>query len=108
MFKKPFLFFACLAFAIPAFSQAAAIPADIASLLEKNGCVTCHKLDKRMIGPSWIDIAAKKHPKKHLVELVYEPAPQNWPGYVPMQPMPQVPKSDLNKISAWIVGLGGK
>lgn len=86
--------------------QSAAVPADIHALLEKNGCNACHKLDKKLIGPSWIEIAARRYPKKRLTDLVYKPEPANWPGYVPMQPMPLVPRGELNKISAWIVALG--
>ena len=82
------------------------VPADIHALLEKNGCNACHKLDKKLIGPSWLDIAARRYPKKKLTQLVYQPEPANWPGYVPMQPMPLAPKSELDKISAWIAALG--
>ncbi len=104
--KKNILFAVALCASFALNAQTAAIPADVATLLEKNGCNACHKLDKKMVGPSWKDIAAKKYAKKKLVELVYTPQPENWPGYVPMQPMPQVPKADAGKIADWIVKLG--
>jgi|GEM_PF-154664 len=101
-FMKKLILFAvvfCFGFAL----QAQAIPTDVVTLIEKNGCNACHKVDKKMVGPSWNDIAAKKYSKKKLVDLVYKPVPENWPGYVPMQPMPQVPKADAGKIADWIV-----
>ncbi len=77
-------------------------PADIQALLSKNNCVTCHKVDKKAVGPSWADIAAKKYTAKRFTELVYKPEPANWPGYTPMLGLPKVPKTDLTKISKWV------
>ncbi|MCC6410286.1 MAG: cytochrome C [Saprospiraceae bacterium] len=103
---KKLLFSTLVLFSGLALHAQTVIPAEVTSLLEKNGCVACHKVDKKMVGPAWIDIAAKKYSKKKLVDLVYKPVPENWPGYVPMQPMPQVPKADAGKIADWIVKMG--
>jgi cytochrome c len=81
------------------------IPVDIKVLLEKHVCVTCHKLDEKLIGPSYIELARKGQSAKEISALIYEPKPSNWPGYPPMAPMPQLPKEDVKKIAAWIVGL---
>ena len=41
-----------------------------------------------------------------IVSLIYNPQPQNWPGYATeMPPMPQVPKADAQKIAAWVKSL---
>ena len=78
------------------------IPADVFTLLNKYSCVSCHALDKKMVGPSWKEIAAKRYSKKKITELVVAPQPANWPGYPPMVAQPSVPKEDLAKIAGWI------
>ena len=41
-----------------------------------------------------------------VVKLIYNPNPENWPGYATeMPPMPQVPKADALKIAGWINSL---
>ena len=86
-------------------AQAQTIPADVTALLQKNTCYTCHKVDKKMVGPAWIDVAKKKYTAKQFAALVAKPDPTHWPGYAPMAPLPQVPKGDLTKIHAWVSSL---
>lgn len=82
------------------------IPADIKALLGKYGCEACHAIDRKLVGPKWTDVAAKKYSKKKIIALVKEPKPENWPGYPPMTPQKTVPAGDLGKIADWIVKLG--
>jgi cytochrome c len=81
------------------------IPADVATLLSKYSCSSCHALSKKLVGPMWTDVAAKKYSKKRITALVYKPEPANWPGYPPMTAQPTVPKGDLGKIADWIISL---
>ena len=92
-------------FSAAANAQAAAIPADIKGLLEKHTCYTCHKTDKKMVGPSWQDVAKKNYSTKQFTALVYKPVPANWPGYTPMIGLPSVPKGDIKKIADWVATL---
>ncbi len=96
------------AFGTAARAQAPAIPADIKGLLEKHTCYTCHKVDKKMVGPAWQDVAKKNYSAKQFTALVYKPVPANWPGYTPMIGLPSVPKADIKKISDWVNGLAAK
>ncbi len=84
-----------------------AIPPDIKVLIDKHFCVTCHKLDGKLIGPSYLELSKKVQSIKEISTLIYEPKPSNWPGYPPMAPMPQLPKEDVKKIATWIVSLRG-
>ncbi len=77
------------------------IPADVQALLDKYGCAACHAMNRKLVGPKWTDIAAKKYSAKRISQLVAKPEPANWPGYVPMAPQ-TVPKGDLNKIAGWL------
>ncbi len=87
----------------------AAVPTteEIMPLLRKHTCLACHAPEKRVVGPSYADVAKRKYSNEKIVELIYNPKPENWPDYAtPMAPMPQVPKADALKIAAWINSLG--
>lgn len=78
----------------------------ISPLLVKNTCTSCHAPDRRQVGPAFVEIAKRKYSNKKIVELIYNPQPQNWPDHeTPMPPMPQVPKDEALKIAAWINSL---
>jgi cytochrome c len=85
------------------FAQSAKAPEDIQKLLQSHNCVSCHKVDKKAIGPAWSEIAKKNYTAKQFTALVYKPVPENWPTYTPaMAALPKVPKADLTKISGWV------
>jgi cytochrome c len=83
-------------------------PADVDALLKKHICLTCHKVDQKLVGPAYTEVAKKKYTPEQMVELIYKPKPTNWPGYPPMAPMTQVPKEDALKIATWIASLAPK
>ena len=79
---------------------------EVKPLLAKNTCLACHAPDKKVVGPSYADVAKRKYSNEKIVELIYAPKPENWPDYAtPMAPMPQVPKAEAAKIAAWINSL---
>ncbi len=80
--------------------------ADIEPLLQKNTCTACHNKDKRQVGPAFVEVAKRQYSEDEIVELIYNPKPQNWPDYATeMPPMPQVPKEEALKIARWINSL---
>ena len=87
---------------------ASKIPADVEKILTKHACLACHKVDARVVGPAYLEVAKKKYTKDQIVELVYNPKPANWPGYPPMTPMKHVPKEDVLVIAGWITSLAKK
>jgi cytochrome c len=99
--KKVFIMAAFVAATFSVKAQTT-IPADITALLQKHTCYTCHAAAKKMVGPSWTDVAAKKYDAKKFASLVAKPKPENWPGYTAMAPLPNVPKDDLKKIHGWV------
>jgi cytochrome c551/c552 len=83
--------------------------AELKPLLQKYTCLACHAEDKKVIGPSFKEIAKRNYSPERIVQLIYKPEPQNWPTYAtPMAAMPQVPKSDALKIGRYINGLTKK
>ncbi len=83
-----------------------AIPKEINTLLTKNICSTCHKLDERLIGPSYTELASKGNSVEEIMQLIAEPQPTNWPDYPPMAPMPFLDEKEVRKMAEWIAGLG--
>lgn len=81
------------------------VPADVEKLLNENICFSCHRPYEKLIGPSYYDVAQKNYSIDRIVALVHSPEPENWPGYPPMAPMPQVAKDDVVKIATWINSL---
>jgi cytochrome c551/c552 len=90
--------------------QAAAKPVidekEVAKLLSKWTCNACHKMNEKVVGPSFAEIAKRNYTVDQMTKLIWEPMPSNWPDFeTPMAPMAHVPKKDVDKISAWIIAL---
>ncbi|WNJ19636.1 hypothetical protein [Pontibacter sp. G13] len=80
--------------------------AQVEPLLNKNTCTACHNKDRQVVGPSFRAIAKRKYSAERIVELIYNPEPQNWPEYAtPMAPMPHVAKAEAMQIARWINSL---
>ncbi|MFP4291169.1 MAG: c-type cytochrome [Cyclobacteriaceae bacterium] len=79
--------------------------AEVEPLLIKNTCNACHKVDERQVGPAFKDVAKRNYSNERIVELIYNPEPENWPDYTEMMAMPQVPREEAMKIAAWINSL---
>lgn len=82
------------------------IPEDMKALMTKHTCIACHRVDQRLVGPAYKEVAKKKYTNDQIVALIYEPKPTNWPGYPPMMAMKQVPKDDALKLAKWINSMG--
>ena len=78
--------------------------AEVNALLVKHGCSSCHHSARRMVGPSFTDIAKKNYLLEAIVERIGLPQPAGWPGYPPM-PALTVPNDDALKIASWINSL---
>jgi cytochrome c len=78
----------------------------VARLLNTHACVACHTLEKRVVGPSFREVAARfagdKDAVAKLVKKVREGGTGNW-GKVPMPPNPTVSDADMKQMVAWIL-----
>jgi cytochrome c551/c552 len=79
--------------------------AEVEPLLVKNTCNACHQVEERQVGPAFKDVAKRNYSNERIVELIYNPEPENWPEYTEMMAMPQVPREEAMKIAAWINSL---
>ena len=85
----------------------AALPAAANEELAKKGaCTACHAVDKKIVGPSFKDVAAKyradKEAPKKLAAKVKNGSQGVW-GTVPMPPNSAVPDADINTLVKWIL-----
>jgi cytochrome c len=84
------------------------VPEEITTLMNKYTCSACHRVDARLVGPAYVDVAKKNYSNETIVELIYKPQPEHWPGYPPMAPMTQVPKADALTLAKYINSLAPK
>ncbi|MEI6722323.1 MAG: c-type cytochrome [Betaproteobacteria bacterium] len=75
-------------------------------LAKKYMCMTCHQLDKKLVGPSYHDVAAKykgdKAAEAKLVDKVKKGGTGVW-GQIPMPPNDKVPEADLKALVKWVL-----
>lgn len=78
------------------------------ALAQKSGCLACHGVDKKVLGPSFKDVAAKykgQAVEAKLVEKVKKGGSGVW-GPMPMPAnSPQVKDDDIKAIVKWILTL---
>lgn len=90
-------------------APAAAAPANaaIVGVLSAHGCTGCHGMDKKIIGPGFSEIAAKYKARgdagAYLAGKIAQGGSGVW-GAIPMPPQPQLSKTDIESIVAWIAG----
>lgn len=107
-FRREYL--VTLLFVVAAAAMMVSIPAFAnQQLAEKNGCMECHLLDRRTVGPAFKAVARRyAHDKGAAAKLfakVKEGGTSGVWGDVPMPPNPQVTDDDLKQIIAWILSL---
>lgn len=95
------------------FAAAAIFSSGVASanqaLAQKSGCLACHGVDKKVLGPGFKDVAAKykgdKSAEAKLVAKVKAGGSGVW-GPMPMPPnSPQVKDEDIKSIVQWILAM---
>lgn len=82
--------------------------ADLA-LAKKSGCMACHSIDKKIVGPAWKDVAAKykgdADAKTKLINKVKKGGKGVW-GPAPMPPYsPRVSDENIEKLVDFILTL---
>jgi len=100
-----------LAMVLPAVMAAAALSASLPAraneeLAKKHACFACHAVDKKLVGPSYKDVAGKYRgdagAEAKLVDKVKKGSQGTW-GQVPMPPNANVPDGDIRTLVKWIL-----
>lgn len=77
------------------------------ALAQKSGCLACHSVEQKVLGPAYKDVAAKykgKDMEAKLVAKVKAGGSGVW-GPIPMPAHPQVPEQDIKTIVRWVLSL---
>ena len=94
---------ASLAFA---FASGASLAADAQQLLKDKACLSCHQLDKKLVGPAYKDVAAKYKARKdaeaYLVSKIKGGSTGVW-GPIPMPPNGIVNDAEAKTLAKFIL-----
>lgn len=96
----------CTVAALALAASAAPALASLA-LAQQKACTACHAVDKKLVGPSYADVAKKyagqKDAAKTLAASIKAGGAGKW-GPVPMPAQPGLSDADLNTLATWILG----
>lgn len=74
-------------------------------LAQKHACVACHAIDKKLVGPSYLDVAKKyagqADAAARLAASIRQGGSGKW-GAVPMPPQPALSDADVKALAAWV------
>lgn len=78
------------------------------ALTKSSGCIACHTVDKKVVGPAFKDVAAKykndKGAEAALIKKVKAGGKGAW-GEIPMPPNAHVKDDDIKTMVQWILSL---
>jgi len=82
-------------------------------LAKKSGCLACHSVEKKVVGPAWQDVADKYKgdaaARDALIAKIKKGGKGNWTevtGGVPMPPYsPRVADADIETMVDFVLGL---
>src|SRR5688572_27246071 len=77
-------------------------------LIGSSDCTTCHGIDKKIIGPSYVDVAKKYEATDAVIDTLVSKIKKggmgNW-GNIPMTPHPDLPDADAKEMVKYILSL---
>jgi len=91
-------------------ATAASAAADTAglALIKKNDCLTCHKVDQKVVGPAYQDVANKYTSSPAVIDTlankVIKGGSGNW-GSIAMSPHPALSETDAQEMIKYILSL---
>lgn len=89
-------------------TKAAMSEADAMALAKKNGCLVCHAVDKKIVGPAWKDVAAKYRgdagAEARLMEKIAKGGSGVW-GSIAMPPNPKLSEADRRALAKFVLSL---
>ncbi|MDO8251054.1 MAG: c-type cytochrome [Rhodoferax sp.] len=76
-------------------------------LATKNACMACHAVDKKLVGPSYQDVAKKyavqKDAEANLIASIKKGGSGKW-GPIPMPAQTALSDADTKTLAAWVLG----
>jgi len=78
------------------------------AMMKKDGCAACHSIDKKLIGPPYVDVAAKYKGDKDAVARLTKKVKEGGSGVWGPTPMPanlMTSNADITDLVTWILTL---
>ena len=76
------------------------------ALANKSGCLGCHAVATKLVGPAYKDVAAKyagqADAQTMLMQSIRNGSVGKW-GELPMPANPKISDADLKKLAAWVL-----
>jgi cytochrome c len=76
------------------------------ALAKSKNCMACHAADKKLVGPSYKDVAKKYAGDAKALDMlatkIIKGGSGVW-GAIPMPANPQVSEADARKLAAWVL-----
>ncbi len=82
--------------------------ADMPDIAKKNGCTSCHAIDKKLMGPAWQAVADKYKGDAGAADKLNTKISKGGSGVwgpVPMPAQPKLSDADKKELVAFILGL---
>ena len=106
--------FSCLALALAGICSMLAFPAGAQTvdlhLAQANNCLSCHRVDRKVVGPGFAAIAERfagnPGAVDYLAQSILMGSQGRW-GPVPMPRQTHVSKADARTLAKWILSLDG-
>ncbi len=80
-------------------------------LINKSDCLTCHKVDVKLVGPAYVDVANKYSATDANIDMlvgkIIAGGSGNW-GEIPMAPHPNITKEDAKEMVEYVLSLKTK
>ncbi len=70
-------------------------------LAQKNNCLACHAVDKKLVGPAYQEVAKKGKSVAELAKSIKAGGSGKY-GPIPMPPQPQLSDADATALATWI------
>jgi cytochrome c len=100
MKRTLFVLAAAVSMAVPAFADQA--------LAQAKNCLSCHTVDKKIVGPAYKDVAKRYAGQKDAVDKLASKIMKGGAGVWGVVPMPvnsQVNEADAKKLATWVLSL---
>ncbi|MDO8933232.1 MAG: c-type cytochrome [Rhodocyclaceae bacterium] len=72
----------------------------------KSGCMACHQVDKKVVGPAYQEVATRYKGQSDAVQLlsakIRAGGKDAW-GQIPMPPNPNVSDADASTLAKWVL-----
>lgn len=79
-----------------------------AQIISQSDCLSCHKVDEKLIGPSYKEVAKKYEASdaniKYLADKIINGGSGVW-GDIPMTPHPAISKEDAAEMAKYVLSL---